>query len=675
MFSGDDSFNPLRVIDMLRKLTWGAMLFIICTSVVFASTTDAIPTQAFFEFSRFSQVKISPDGRYLAVVSRTPQDETKTELDFVDLSNMKVKGNYSLVGEQLVAQLWWVSDQRVVFTTATQTGSLDAPLLTGDIWAVNVDGGNLQTLAYHLGKGIAFQYHYNHLVYVSPDSSNYILVADQIVSSSSNAVVYKINVNTAKKHEVMISPILDGQLFTDNNGDVRLAYGVNLKTARPKLLYRDPGSVQWLDITSLVAGEPSYTATGPVMFTADNKQFYYEGYTPQGTLGLYLVDPHNLKKTLLYSDPDFDIDNNYSATHWLIAPDHKTLVAFEYMGEMPEWILLNKNAPEAQLLTTLLNAFPGQNVQITSVTGDGNNAVVYVSSDRNPGIYYLYDTSKHQVRFLFSVLPDIKPEEMATMQPITFKARDGLIIHGYLTLPVGESKNLPLIINPHGGPFGIRDEWGFDPEVQFLAAHDYAVLQVNYHGSGGYGAAFQETGYRQWGGMMQDDITDATEWSIQQGIADPKRICIYGGSYGGYAAIEAVVKEPELYQCAIGYAGVYDLVRLYNEGDTLQGQLLGPFLQTTVGDDMSWLKDHSPVDNVAKIKAALFLAHGGADHTVPIKQAEELRAALDKVGKQYDWLYYPNEGHGFFRLNHKITFYTDMLNFFNKHIGPGAIKH
>lgn len=661
---------------MICKLIYGLAGVALVSGVAVADSV-VIPTQAFFAFPEYTEVEISPDGHYLAVVGRSPQDETKTQLYFLDLSDMKVTGHYTLVGEQQIWQLWWVGKQRVVFTTVTQTGSLDQPVLTGDIWAVNVDGGNLQTLAYHLGKGVAFQYHYNYVLdpYPNDVGPNEIEIVDQVENAGTSGVVYRVNVNTAERHQVMMSPFLGADLYVDDAGAVRLAYGTNLKTALNKLQYRDANSVQWKDITSLIADEPLYTAAGPVMMMAEGKKFYYEGYTPQGTLGLYIVDPLTLGKILLYSDPQYDIDNTYSSTRWLMSPDHHKLVAFEYMADRPTWILVNKNAPEAQLLATLLNAFPGQDVQIRSITDNGDQATVLVSSDRNPGTYYLYNAVKQQARFLFSVRPGINPEAMAPMQPITFKARDGLTIHGYLTLPLNESKNLPLIINPHGGPYGIRDDWGFDPEVQFLAAHGYAVLQVEYRGSGGYGAAFQEAGYRQWGGTMEDDLFDATNWAIKQGIADPKRICIYGGSYGGYAAIEAVVKEPNLYRCAVGYAGVYDLVRMHDRADTLNGRLLGRFMHVAVGDDMASLKAHSPVDNAGKIKAALFLAHGGADHTVPIKHADELRAALDKVGKKYEWLYYPNEGHGFFKLDHKVVFYTDMLNFFNQYIGPDAVKH
>jgi len=312
-----------------------------------------------------------------------------------------------------------------------------------------------------------------------------------------------------------------------------------------------------------------------------------------------------------------------------------------------------------------------------NIDDSGQQAVVFVSSDRNPGDYYLYDGRTHAVRYLFSELPGIDPKAMAAMQPISFKARDGQTIHGYLTLPMGKHKDLPLVINPHGGPFGIRDYWTFDPETEFLAYHGFAVLQVNYRGSGGYGIAFQRAGYQQWGKAMQDDLTDATRWAVQQGIADPQRICIYGGSYGGYAALEAVVKEPDLYKCAIGYAGVYDLVMLHDRGGELyfQSHGMGSYLNDTLGDNLDALRAASPVDHVNRIKAALFLAHGGADKTVPIDQVNELRSALDKAGTKYEWLYFPNEGHGFFKIDHQVTFYNEMLSFLDHNIGSNRAGH
>ena len=264
---------------------------------------------------------------------------------------------------------------------------------------------------------------------------------------------------------------------------------------------------------------------------------------------------------------------------------------------------------------------------------------------------------------------------MANMRPVTLKARDGVTLHGYLTLPTdGNGKNLPLILNPHGGPHGIRDAWGWDPEAQFFATHGYAVLQVNYRGSGGYGMKFQDMGYRRWGTTMQSDLADAVHWAIGQGIADPKRICVYGASYGGYAALENSILYPGLYKCTVGYVGVYDLT-LLGRSDFSHYAFGDRYLDVVLGDDKSTLEAESPVYQADKIKDPLFIIYGGADKRVVPENAEELMAALDKLGRKYEVMYERNEGHGFTKPQHNCELHTRMLHFFDKYIGPNSVQH
>lgn len=657
---------------LVRWLLLG-VLVIFVASPVLADAPKTIPVEAFFQRYQFSNVEISPDGKYLALIGPIKQDQNQTALDIVDLSSMQVVGHYTLMDQQQVAKLWWVTNTKLIFSTVVQTGSFDQPVPTGWVWIVGIDGRDPKTINTH-GDVVAVM-HYDGGAKGQIVMGSYTVPLHVVVPVPS----YFLGKRDPNITLTGVSVAADGGWVTvDHNGSSRLTTRFNELTAEPELYYRDPSahSWDWTNISSLFANEPRYTGYGPIMFTADNQQFYYTGNTPTGTAGLYLINPHTLKKKLLYSDPHYDIRTTfYSYTNWLISYDGDSLLAFEYMADRPEWILLNQSASETQLLAKLENAFNGENVVITSAALDGSRVVFFVSSDQNPGAYYLYDVKTDKAQFLFSVLPGIDPDKMAPMEPITFKARDGLTIHGYLTLPLGESKNLPLIVLPHGGPFGIRDEWGFDPEVQFFAYHGYAVLQVEFRGSGGYGSAFQAAGYRQWGGSMQDDLTDATRWAIQQGVADPNRICIYGTSYGGYAALEGVVKEPSIYKCAVGYAGVYDLLNYRGRAHTLHYQIEIPAMTTELGDDKNYLMAHSPVFHVNQIKAALFLVHGGEDKTVPITQVNELRDALDKAGKPYEWVYFRNEGHGFYRLDHKVELYTKMLAFFDNYIGHSRTSH
>jgi dipeptidyl aminopeptidase/acylaminoacyl peptidase len=651
---------------MIRKLSLGLAVSLACSAAFAAdvlapaASTVKLPVEAFFKRPLYSSVTISPDGKYLALVGPVPGDDTQTQLDFVDLESQQVKGNFTLRDEQQVARIWWLTDDRVVFTSVIKTGSFDSPLYTGVLWEATVDGKDVAPVS----RGSA-------LLDLPRDHPG-----DVVLGGWGGAGVWDLSNYRHSRFVRELKTPSFGWPTVDNSENIRLALGYNEVTGEPRFFTHPQGTktLDWTDASSFVSQEVRFSSFGPLQFTADDKQFYYEGNTPDGTVGLYTVDADTLKKTLLYSDKDFDINHEFADTDWMDGVDGKTLVAFQYQAELPQWIVVKKNAPEVGWLGALQDAFPGEAVRITSMTADGSKVVVYVYSDKDPGQYYLYDTKTQKAQFMFAVKPDIKPEQMAEMKPITFKARDGLTIHGYLTLPKGGDKNLPLIIHPHGGPFGIRDEWRFDPEVQYFAYHGYAVLQVEYRGSGGYGRMFQEAGYKQWGGAMQDDLTDATQWAITQGLADPKRVCIYGASYGGYASLEGVVKEPDLYRCAVGYAGVYDLKKWHDKGGYIVGQGLKPFFHMALGDDETALDQASPYLHVDKIKAALFLAHGGADHTVDISHADELRDALDKIHKPYEWVYYRNEGHGFYALDHQADIYTKMLAFFDQYIGPDAAK-
>lgn len=326
------------------------------------------------------------------------------------------------------------------------------------------------------------------------------------------------------------------------------------------------------------------------------------------------------------------------------------------------------------MLAGLKRSFAEEKVSISSFSRNGELALFKVTGDRNPGQFYIYDSLKKQARYLASAMPGLDIEKLVPMREVKFKSRDGIDLYAFLTLPKTVDKNLPLIVNVHGGPYGVYDSWGFNPEAQFFANRGYATLQVNYRGSGGYGEDFEKLGRLQWGKAMQDDVTDATHWAIKQGIADPKRICIYGGSYGGYAALWGVIKEPDLYQCSVGYVGVYDMQRFFSGdgSDASRSETIKDYLKNHVGEGKDYLSSISPVENVHKIKADLFIVHGSKDVRVPIIHANNLKIALDKIGKPYKWMV-KEEGHGFYQVDNREVFYTEMIKFFEKNIGKGTL--
>jgi dipeptidyl aminopeptidase/acylaminoacyl peptidase len=354
--------------------------------------------------------------------------------------------------------------------------------------------------------------------------------------------------------------------------------------------------------------------------------------------------------------------------------DENALIGVRHEDGKPDFEVLDAKHPDTLLLRSLIKAFGGQRVRVTSRTIDGQQLVIYVDGDRNPGDFYLVDRKTLKATYLMSRRSWIDPAKQSPVEAITYKTRDGATIHGFLTAREGlATRKAPLVIMPHGGPHGPRDYWGWDNWAQALASRGYPVLQVNYRGSGGYGFAHQAAGYRKWGTLMQDDLTDAVRWAIGQGIADANRVCIMGASYGGYAALMSPVYEPDLYRCAIGFAGVYDLVAQSATSDIAESRFGRMYLREVLGDDDAQ-RAHSSVTYIDKLKVPVLIAHGTADERVPFSQAKILRDAMEKHGKPYEWAEYKGEAHGFYKEANHEDFLKRSIDFLDKHIGPQAGK-
>ena len=370
--------------------------------------------------------------------------------------------------------------------------------------------------------------------------------------------------------------------------------------------------------------------------------------------------------TLLFRHPGADVEAP------LYSQVKGQLWGARYALHYPEYFYLDAKGPIASLHHEL-QLQQQADVSFTSFSTDDRKAVAFVSTDRKPGEYFLVDFVTREIRSLLHSRPRLKNAVLAEVQPLRLKARDGLLLNAYMTFPAGRARTgLPLVVLPHGGPYGARDRFGFDPEAQLLANRGYAVLQVNFRGSSGFGSEYRAAGYREWGAKMQDDITDATRWAISKGLVDAKRICIFGGSYGAYSALMGTVREPELYRCAIGYAGVYDLALMYNTGDISRLQNGRAYLRTALGDDPVQLEARSPVAQAARIRADIMLIHGAQDRRAPIQHARRMRSALEAAGKQVTWIAEDEEGHGFFNQARRRAMYEQVLAFLARNIGPEA---
>lgn len=609
-----------------------------------------IPIADFFKDPEFSSVRLSPDGKHLAVVM--PQND-RSVLVVMNAGDKKVIGRWDYGENRHFRQVLWANDRRLLFRVTIKTGRFDYEVGMGDLYASNIDGSN----RIDIQNGAYYQ-----IVDMTPDDPDTILVSRSI----EGAYLFKLNVNNGRVTTVATAPVDGGSFLVDHEGRARYAYG-EMQDGR-QVTYRRDG-----DSWSLLHESPRGGATyKPLGFAADDKHAYFAKGENGKPEAIVLVDPDTEQETVVSDNGTVDPDG------MLWSSDHRSLIAVHYTDGLPDWDFIEPATAETRIYAGLAKAFPGKGVLFGGVSQDGRLVAVQVYADRDPGQVYLFDTLTGKATYLLSSMEWIKPAEMATMKPVTVTARDGIVLHGYLTVPNGsDGKNLPLIVNPHGGPHGIRDDWGFNPEVQLLANRGYAVLQMNYRGSGGYGNAFERAGYRKWGTAMQDDLTDSVRWAVRQGIADADRVCIYGASYGGYAAIMSVVREPDLYKCAVGYAGVYDLDIQKSDSDTAGSKYGRSYLNDVYPETVAERRAQSPAYGVDRIKTPIMLVHGGKDMRVPIKNMNFLISQLKSVGKQpVDVVTESKEAHGFRDLNNNVNLYTHMLSFFDRYIGSKAAdKH
>lgn len=637
-----------------------------------AGAQAEVPLADFARHVQYSSVKISPDGEYIAADAVI---DNRRSLAIIRLGDMKATRITPRMDE--VVAFTWVGKQRLMYTVGEPIGGLEAPVPNGELYFVDADGGRNDILfGYRAGKDTLG----SHIKAVKPENASAILIDDlrddddnilvfvrewKSTAEPTPPTVYKFDVNDGSKKKLFVSPLrLTTGFLADHEGKVKFAYGNDVENYW-QVMYRDKDGDDWVNVFN---GRGTPGRAKPLAYDRDNKIVYWS-CQPEGKIGglcTWSSEDRTLKP--VWSAKDVEMDA------LLTDFDETTVVGVRaYPGRSAVGIV-NKKTPMIEAMTALMQQFPGETVSVTSVSKDGKRAIVAVYSDVNPGEFYLFDRESKKLSPLLKRADKINPEQMASMEPFKLKSRDGLDLNGYLTRPLGQEqgKNLPLVVVVHGGPFDVRDYWGYDTDVQVLASRGYAVLQVNFRGSGGYGHAFETAGYRQWGGAMQDDVTDATKWAIEQGIADPKRICIYGSSYGGYAALMGTIREPDLYRCAIGSVGVYDLRLMLSRGDVQESAYGENYIKRTVGDDAAALAARSPITQLDKIKASLMLVVGGQDKRVPPVHGESVHNALEKRGVKHEWLYQRTEAHGFYDEKNVEDMYARMLAFLDANIGAKA---
>ncbi len=620
--------------------------------------------------SRYKMVKISPDGTHIAATSVL--DSGQTVLTLINLVTKKGVNVAPREGDD-VLDFWWVSPKYVVYDEAQHQGGWDMPLATGELYSVEADGGS-PTMLYgyraggmqagsHIHKVTAENGTAEFLSRIGGDS-DHVLVSITSWEGSGSAgglsAVYRVDVRDGNKMRVTGAPIREASFLADHHGHVRFAMGDDLDGKR--VIYIHPDGGDW-ELLSQASNDRDW----PIAFSADDKTAWFTCPGSPG-FGVCKFDPDTRKMTHAWSNP------HVQATDPAQGLAYDSVIGVEFTDGRPAVAVFDNQAPGVKALVELMQQYPGEDVHFVSGTDDGSKAIALVQADVDPGTFFLYDKASNTFSPLLQRAKWIDPNQLGRAAPFTFTTRDGLSEQGYVTYPPGKdgAKNLPMVVFVHGGPYGIRDWWEYDPYVQAMATRGYAVLQVNYRGSGGYGFDFEKAGWHQWGGTMQDDVTDATRWAIAQGIADRNRICIYGGSYGGYAALEGAVSVPDLYKCAIGYVGVYNLPDMLGRRDAAQTLYSQRYWQRTMGTDETGLAQHSPIYQLQNLKAKVMLVVGGRDTIVLPSQGQEMHMAMLKRKIPHEWLYKPDEWHGFYDEKNIAELFERVDAFLDANIGSGA---
>jgi len=628
------------------------------------AVADPLPAADFAKRPKYSAVQFSPDGERFAAL----QDfEGRANLTVGDLKASKLTRITSFKTYD-VRSYQWISNSRLVLSLYDSKKGL-AEGRGGGFFAINADGSEVKELAPTFENcGTNKSCRQVGFVRRIPGSEDEIIaVANERDTQVDD--LYRLNTKTGKK--VLLTERVPGRVskwVLDAQGVPRAAVTNPRATLKDEFWFRDSAEAPWRKISS-VDGVATRRME-PAAFDTDGSLMVFSNLDSD-TFKLYAFDAKGGKPgALILSHPLADLNTG----RVIYSPNDFKPVGLSIDSDKPEVAWFDDKYAKLQAL--LDASLPKGNVNQFRIL-DSGKVVVTSWSDRDPGQYLLYDPQKKQLEEVLRPQDWIQPDKMSPMTVVRYTARDGLEIPAYLSLPAGKpAKNLPLVAMIHGGPYGARDDWGFEPDVQFLANRGYAVLQPNFRGSGGFGFRLFTAGVKQWGQAMQDDITDGVRYLAAQGIVDPTRVCILGGSYGGYATLMGLTKDPDLYKCGIAEAAVSDIFWLGELGysDTNQIDSAGSeaFLDEMVGDpktDQAMMKKYSPRLHADQIKAPLMIVHAVRDQRVPFKHAEGMRDAMRAAGKDVEWVVYPDEAHGFAKFENRVDRYNKIEAFLKKNIG------
>ncbi len=662
-----------------NRVLLGAAL--LCTG--FAAAAAPPSARDFARHAPISNPVLSPDGRHLAVALKTDAGNSEAirhEIAIMELPSLKITARLGFAPYTLAGPMLWVSNDRLLVSEARESGSLDRPSLIGELVALDADGRNQRVIYSVIDRGksvrsqmniLAMPASFPEIAGPAEPRNGHAYLAFSILPENANGQSHDAmrtelyDVDTVSGKPVKVTQIdVGGMNFLVHKNRALFAYGTD-DNLNP-IVYGRNAKGQWGKLDPARFGkvfEPFYVAS--------ESNTLYAAYSADG-------GPTQFVQTDLQGgDRKVLASHDFGSTEDILWGPESARTPFAvtisgvFAGQRPAVMYLD-DSRWARIHKQLMRQFPQYYIDFAGMSTDGGRVLVHAYSGRDPGTWALLDTADMKLTPLFQSLPWIKGDRIGERRPIRFKNREGTELAGFLTLPPGiEPKNLPMVLIPHGGPIGPSDAWTYDPDAAFLASRGYAVLQVNYRGSGGRGMNFERSGFGQFASGMQNDLIDGVRWAIAQGYADKNRVGVYGGSFGGYASLMQPILAPDLYKAAIDYVGVYDWTIEFDRADTKRTRSGRSYWAQAIGD-REQARAISPVAMIEKFNVPLLIVHGGADRRVPIQNAEALRARLQDAGKPSDWLVYPKEGHGFYTEAHREVLYQRMQAFFAQHLGGSS---
>lgn len=634
-------------------------------ALLFASHAQAqtIPVEDFAKRAEAWEVSLSPSGNHVAMAVPTP-DGKETRLEVVELATGKSQ-IMRFGKQQHVSDITWTADDQLVVSRAELEPLKARPTSQGELYTTDIKAKNQDVLFgfvpdMETKRGKRKDHGWSSVAKVLNNEPGMALVNFTCwdCGQEPDTVIFRVDTRTGERKEIERGDKLADYEY-DQTGEPRLRTTRD-ENDEPVLHYRREKGGMWIPLPKSIAGRTIYGTR----FADDNNTIYALVTDALEPAQAYRINLKAGTRTKLAGDPDVAINN------FMYQGMDGIPFAVTYDAAKPSLKHIDSNSEWAQLHASLMKAFPGEMLSFNSFSRDGNKVLFTVWSDRDIGSYYLYDRTTKKAQKIVDYKPWLKADAMAQTRPIEFTGRDGQKLFGFYTANGTGPK--PLIVMPHGGPIGPYDTWHFDDDVQFLANRGYAVLQVNFRGSGGRGESFERAGWQQWGGAIQNDITDGVKWAVQNKLADESRICIYGASFGGYSALMQPILNPGMYKCAIGYVGVYDLPLNRKDWNRTASQRSNRVNERVHGGDANVLAKWSPALRPGDVKIPVFLAHGSDDHTAGFNQYKEMEAALRNTGNPAQTFVAAGEGHGFIKPENKAELYRRMEAFLNKHIGPGA---